>query len=277
MTRPGGARSGGRRVLLVGFVLALAGSFGALSVGADWDPARAASGPTIRHGAFEQFLLRYLRVGPDGVHRLAYGEVSPAARADLERYIEGLKAIPLERFGRNEQLAYWLNLYNALVIRLVLETYPVESILELAAPDGQGPFARPLVEVGGRMLSLDDIRDEILMAGWGDPRIHFGLSCGALGCPDLQPEPFVGARVDAQLTEAAMAYVNDRRCLTIRDGKLTVSSLYRWHEDAFGGSERGVIHHLMTYAAPDLAKELQAFERIEADVFDWRLNDAGAR
>jgi hypothetical protein len=264
-----------RRTLVV--LALVAGACFAPIARAGWDPASPAAGGQIRHAAFEQFLIRYLRVGQDGLHRVAYAEVAPASRAALDRYIEGLTTIPLARFGRNEQLAYWLNLYNALVIRLVLEHYPIESILDITGPDGRGPFGQPLVEVDGHWRSLDAIRDDILMAGWGDPRIPFGLSCGAIGCPDLQPEPFVGWRVDSQLNEAAMAYVNDRRCLTIREGKLTVSSLYRWYQGAFGGSDRGVIRYLMSYAEPALAKRLEGFERIEADAFDWRLNDATPR
>jgi hypothetical protein len=263
--------------MLLLLVLVTAGGPAAFVARAAWDPTSPASEGQVRHGAFEQFLIRYVRVGPDGLNRVAYAEVGPAAREALERYVQGLTTVPLERFGRNERLAYWLNLYNALVIRLILEHYPVDSILDITAPDGRGPFAQPLARIGGRWLSLDAIRDDVLMAGWADPRIPFGLSCGAVGCPDLQPEPFVGWRVQAQLTEAAMAYVNDRRCLRIRNGKLTVSSLYRWHEDAFGGSERGVIRYLMSYAKPALAKRLQTFERIEADIFDWRLNDTRTR
>ena len=81
--------------------------------------------------------------------------------------------------------------------------------------------------------------------------------------------------LEQQLSDAAMAYVNDPRCITIDDGQLLVSSLYLWNIDDFGGSEQGIIHHLMAYAEPDLAMALQDFDRIQGDRFNWRLNDAG--
>lgn len=245
--------------------------------GLAWDPSGVWSSAVIRHDAFEQFLLRYVRIGADGVHGVAYGEVGPASRARLERYIEGLRTLSLDAYPKRERLAYWLNLYNALVIRLVLDHYPIASLLEIPGPDGADPFDLTLIEIDGRALSLDGIAEDVLMTSWHDPRIYLGLSCGAIGCPNLQPEPFTGARVDDQLTEAAMAYVNDRRCLLMRDGELLVSSLYLWHQDDFGGSDRAIIHHLMTYADPALAKRLQTFERIGGDIFDWRLNDATNR
>ena len=71
-----------------------------------------------------------------------------------------------------------------------------------------------------------------------------------------------------------MAYVNDPRCIAIKNGELHVSSLYRWHIRAFGGSEQSVIQHLMAYAEPDLAMALQKFDRLNGDHFDWRLNDS---
>jgi hypothetical protein len=71
-----------------------------------------------------------------------------------------------------------------------------------------------------------------------------------------------------------MAYVNDPHCIRFGDQTLEVSSLFRWYQEDFGGSERAVINHLMAYAEPQLAMRLQKFERITADAFDWRLNDA---
>lgn len=226
----------------------------------------------IEHRPWEQFLLRYLRIGADGVHRIAYAEVTPADRTLLERYVRGLADLPIAAYGRDEQMAYWINLYNALVVRLVLDHYPVASIRDIGGrPDG--PWGLDLVEVDGEPLSLNDIEHRILRPIWRDPRVHYALSCGAVGCANLQPMPFEGERIDRQLTEAAMAFVNDARCVRI-DERLVVSSIFRWYREDFGGSDRHVISHLMAYAEPGLALALQRFDRVDADLFDWRLNDA---
>src|ERR687891_2967957 len=192
----------------------------------------------IDHAEWDAFLMRYLRIGADGVHRVAYSQVTPADRARLDDYLARLAAVPISAYNRAEQMAYWINLYNALVVRLVIEHYPVASIRDIGGgpgADGGGPWAEKLVEVEGTPLSLNDIVHRILRPIWGDPRVHYALACSAVGCPNLQPEPFDARQLDRQLNEAAMAY-----------------------------------------AEPDLAMQLQKFDRISEDEFDWRLNDAAS-
>jgi Protein of unknown function, DUF547 len=231
----------------------------------------------IDHRAWEKFLMRYVRIGADGSRRVAYGEVGPDGRAALEGYIDQLAEVPIGRYNRAEQMAYWINLYNALLLRVVLDHYPIASVRGLGGRTGLwsgAPWTSPQVEVEGVPVSLNDIEHRILRPIWHDPRLHYALSCAALGCPGLQPEPFTGERLERQLNEAAMAYVNDPGCIRIADHTLEVSSLFRWYQEDFGGSERAVINHLMAYAEPELAMRLQKFDRITADTFDWHLNDA---
>jgi hypothetical protein len=154
--------------------------------------------------------------------------------------------------------------------------YPVASIRDIDLGNGrsqQGPWDAPMIEVEGQMLSLNDIQNRIVRPIWRDPRVLYALSCAALSCPNLQPVPFTSDRLDHQLSDAAMAYVNDPRCIRMEDRQLLVSSLFRWYRADFGGSDRAVIHHLMGFAELGLAMKLQHFDRIDGDVFDWRLND----
>lgn len=233
------------------------------------DPA---SRTAVDHGTWEQFLLRYLRIDDAGIHRVAYGEVDRASLEMLDRYLDHLGTLALERYARREQIAYWLNLYNAAVVRLVLEHYPVGSILDIGGL--KGPYAVPVVAVDNIALSLSDIRNRILLPIFGDPKIHYGLSCGAVGCPNLPAHPFLGARVEQQLAVAAHEYVNDRRCLLIDGGRLIASALYERHAGDFGADDMAVITHLMAFAKPSLAMRLQHFDHISDHIFDWRLNDA---
>lgn len=241
-----------------------------------WTAHDPQSARQIDHSAWEMLLMRYLRIGADGVHRVAYSVVTPADRRALDGYISELSRVPISRYNRAEQMAYWINLYNALVVRVVLGHYPVASIRNIDAPShpGAGPWDEKLVEIERTPISLNDIQNRILRPIWRDPRIIYALSCGANGCPNLQPEPFQADRLERQLSQAAMVYINDPRCIQIDGERLGVSSLYRWYQDDFGGSDLGVINHLMAYAEPKLAMSLQRFDRITNDGFDWRLNDA---
>jgi hypothetical protein len=232
---------------------------------------------SIDHAEWERFLVEYVRIGSDGAHRVAYGEVTPEDRALLDAYIDRLAALPIGSYNRLEQKAYWINLYNALTVRLVLDHYPIASIRDIddaPRPLSGGPWDEKIVTIDGTPVSLNDIVHRILRPIFNDPRIHYALSCAALGCANLQPEPFRGDRLDHQLSKAAMAYVNDPRCVSVENDELDLSSLYRWYREDFGGSDAAVIHHLMGFANPRLAMTLQDFDRIGADGFDWRLNDA---
>jgi hypothetical protein len=242
-----------------------------------WTAHDPNSAQTIDHGAWEAFLTRYLRIGADGVHGIAYGLVTPADRRALDAYVDGLSQLPISDYSRPEQMAYWINLYNALLVRVVLDHYPVASVHDIGASTSSGtsgPWKQKRLEIEGTPVSLSDIEHRILRPIWRDPRIHYALSCAAVGCPNLQPEPFQADRLERQLSQAAMAYINDPRCLETDGERLVVSSIYRWYRDDFGGSDLGVINHLMAYAEPDLAMSLQHFDRIAGDDFEWRLNDA---
>ena len=240
----------------------------------DHDPTATA---TIDHGAWAGFLRRYLSVGSDGVARVAYCEVDTAGRAALDSYLGDLTAIPISAYGRNEQMAYWINLYNVLTVRVVLDHYPVRSIRDIDISPGlfsDGPWGRKLVEVEGEPVSLDDIEHRILRPIWRDPRIHYAVNCASIGCPDLAAEPYRGDALEAQLTRAARAYVNHPRGVAINDGKLIVSKIYTWFRRDFGDGDSDVLRHLKAYAEPGLAMRLERFDGIHGDRYDWTLNRA---
>lgn len=244
-----------------------------------WDRWQAHDNTSMErndHSAWETFLLNYIRPGADGIHRVAYGRVTPSDRKALDDYLKTLGEVIITDYGRSEQMAYWINLYNALTVDLILDHYPIASIRKLQDPTKgrhQGPWDEKRITVEGVPLSLNDIEKRILKPIWRDQRIQYALSCGAIGCPNLQPVPYSGDQLEKQLSDVAMAYINDKRCITIDGDELRVSSLYRWNIEDFGGTDQGIIHHLMAYAAPALAMSLQKFDRISGDGFDWRLND----
>lgn len=233
---------------------------------------------TVDHSAWAEFLQRHVRTGADGVNRVDYAAVGSADRTLLQGYLATLAAVRVSDLGRDEQCAYWINLYNALTLEVVLEHYPVASIRDIDISPGlfsQGPWGKKLITVEGEQVSLNDIEHRILRPIWRDPRIHYAINCAAIGCPNLQPRPFTGQTLDHALDLAAMTYVDSPRGMRIEAGKLYVSSIYVWFVDDFGGDDAGVIRHLMAYAAPATAMKLQTLDDIAGHSYDWRLNDAG--
>jgi len=235
-----------------------------------WQKHDADASAAVDHGAWARFLDRHLVADDAGVHRLRYAAVSETDRAELDAYLDDLVAVEVTALARPVQLAYWLNLYNALTVVAILDAYPVESIRDI-----DGVWRRDRVTVDGRALSLDDIEHGIVRPIFADARIHYAFNCAAVGCPNLAAEPFAGAGIDARLDRAARAYVNDPRGVrTTLGGELVVSSIYNWFAEDFGGSDAAVLDHLRRYAEPDLAARLATADGIDGYAYDWSLNDA---
>jgi len=238
-----------------------------------WSEHDAASSAIISHVAWDNWLERFVSVADDASTRIAYARVAAADRSQLRNYIDSLGAIEISAYNRAEQRAYWINLYNALTIDIVLEHYPLESIRDISSGlFSSGPWRLKLVQVEGEALSLDDIEHRILRPIWRDPRIHYAVNCASLGCPDLQPGAFTAANSESLLEQAARKFVNSARAARFDRGKLEVSSIYHWFEEDFGGDDSGVIAHLLRYADTDLAAALAQVEEIDDHFYDWRLN-----
>ena len=245
-----------------------------------WQQHDAASSERVDHAAWDRFLARYVVPDATGVALVDYGAVTPADRGALDAYLDRLYATRVTALNRDEQLAYWVNLYNARTVAVILEHYPVATIRDIKFGGGAftiGPWNEPLVTVEARALSLNDVEHEIIRPIWRDPRIHYVVNCAAIGCPNLGRQAYRGATIDAQMTAAARAYVNDPRGASIDDaGRLTVSKIYVWFEEDFGGSQAGVLAELARYAEPELKARLAGRSRIDGYEYDWSLNDAAA-
>lgn len=239
-----------------------------------WAAHNPSDSRSIDHAGWDRFLKKYVRPHSSGVNRIAYGQVSAAGQADLKAYIDQLAGTPISQFNRQQQLAYWINLYNAVTVEVVLDNYPVRSIRDIRSGLlSSGPWGKKLVTIEGEQLALDDIEHRILRPIWKDPRIHYAVNCAAIGCPNLQARAFTAATANRLLDQAATEYINHPRGAKVRGRKLVVSSIYVWFQGDFGDSDEGVIQHLRQYANPKLSKALANVSKIAKDRYDWTLND----
>ncbi len=235
----------------------------------------------MNHQAWADFLGIYRRTSPEGAVQIAYRDVTDEDRQALNRYVDALGQTPVSTLGRDEQFAYWVNLYNALTVKLVLDHYPVESIREIEfgrsfVPSfivDDGPWGEELITVEGIPLSLDNIEQRILRPLFREPRVHYVLNRAAAGSPDLLAVPLDPARLDDQLNEAARAFVNSPRGVQVDRRRAGVSSIYTWFREDFGGSQDAILVHLGNYADPELREALAQASRVRDQGFDWRLND----
>jgi hypothetical protein len=241
-------------------------------------PAHVAT--AVDYSAWDSMLKAYLRPAEDGLVRLAYRRMKAEAHGTLKAYIRRLEAVKVPTLDRDEQFAYWSNLYNAKTIDIVLDHYPVKSIRDINLGGGLvalvvgGPWKAKVVEVGGEKLSLDDIEHTILRGRFQDHRVHFAVNCASVGCPNVSRDAFTGAGLDDHLNRNARAFVNSPRGVRLVGGKVQVSSIFNWFKSDFGGTDAGVLEHLRRYAEPPLAAKLAGVTKIDDYFYDWSLNDA---
>ncbi|CAD7839240.1 MAG: Uncharacterized protein DUF547 [Olavius algarvensis Gamma 3 endosymbiont] len=238
-----------------------------------WNAFNPASSATIDHRPWHSWLETFVVSGADGINRVAYGQVTAADRTRLRAYIDSLTALSISDFKRDQQRAYWINLYNALTIDIVLEHFPLNSIRDISRGlFSSGPWRLKLATIEGEALTLDDIEHRILRPIWRDPRIHYALNCASLGCPNLQPVAFTAANTETLLESSARDFINHPRGASVIDKRLKVSRIYDWFEQDFGGNEAGVIKHLRQYASDGLAAALDPIEDIGDYAYDWQIN-----
>lgn len=248
------------------------------------DPSWTGHDPTnterLDHGEWHALLDAYLVTDdPSGVNLVDYArlQANAADRERLSGYIDYLQELDPRRYARDVQMAYWINLYNAVTVRVVLDGYPVASIKDIheGLIPGTGPWGDVHAMVAGQPLTLDNIEHDILRPIWQDNRIHYAVNCASMGCPNLAPEPYTAENLERLLEQGARDYVNHVRGAELLDEAFgVVSSIYYWYHEDFGNSEAGVLEHLRKYAEGDLAEQLRGFDGSLDHEYDWSLNAA---
>ena len=224
---------------------------------------------------WSDFLRRYLDTSnSDGIHRVDYAGVTAEDREGLKQYLLRLQKIPVSRLSRIQQLPYWINLYNAFTVHLILEHYSLDSIVDIRSGFLDfGPWDEKLLQIEDEEVSLNDIEHRILRPIWKDPRLHYALNCASLGCPNLQPESFHPGNVESLLNSGVHNYINHPRGLRFENNDdLLLSKIYDWYADDFGDNEKELLQHLMRYANRSTKTRLESFDGDIDYEYDWDLN-----
>jgi hypothetical protein len=243
---------------------------------ARWQKHDSTNRKTIDHYAWDNFLRQYVVAPhPSGINRVRYQAVTPEDLKSLKKYLQEMQNIAISNYNREEQKAYWINVYNAATVDLILARFPVKSIRDVNISPGflaRGPWGAKLFSAEGERLSLDDMEHRILRPIWKDNRVHYALNCASLGCPNLQPMAFTAENSETLLDRGAVDFINHPRGIAIQKGRLQVSSIYVWFQEDFGGDAEELMEHWQKYAHPPLADALQKYSGGLAHDYDWRLN-----
>jgi thiol-disulfide isomerase/thioredoxin len=280
------------RATALATALALAACGGQAMLPDTSPPAEKAVAPDV----FAALLERYVDI--EGKVDFTRWKASAADVAALDAYAERLLARPPHRFPKAyatgaAELAYWLNLYNALALREILARWPLASLADVPSGGAIGGSGKGLLhdvrfDVGGTPMSLLDIEAHIARTRFADPRAHFAVSCGARSCALVPRAPFDGVSLDRRLDDAARAFINRRGNVRVDDDgrRVLVAALIGWYEDelvAYLGRRLttpapSLMDLLLLYADGALAQEVRrakhAHYRIELLPYDWRVASA---
>ena len=244
---------------------------------AGWDASDEARVDHIDHSAWQDILDRYIAPDAAGVNLVDYEALAADAgdAGKLAGYLDYLESLDPRGYKRAEQMAYWINFYNALTVKVVLDAYPVDTIRDIH--EGVVPYTGPWDDVHARVagedLTLNHMEHGILRPIWQDERIHYAVNCAAYGCPHLLATAFTADNTEALLDAGARDYVNNPRGVDIVDEDfIVVSSIYDWYTEDFGDTEESVKEHLIEHAEDDLASFLEGFEGFIEYDYDWSLN-----
>ncbi|WP_066014600.1 DUF547 domain-containing protein [Endozoicomonas atrinae] len=239
-----------------------------------WDKVDNNSERVVEHSEWQRFLSRYVKLSESTkMYMVEYGRVNKEDKERLGAYLEGLAKQDPRKLNRSEQLAYWINLYNALTVNLILDYYPVKSITKLGKGwFRMGPWKDELIKIAGQNISLHDIEHRIIRPIWNNPRIHYALNCASIGCPDLLPDVYQGRKIDDQLEAAARWFINQKKGAAFVSGRLVLSSIFDWYEDDFI-NEDGVLKEIKSYASGELKSKLENYRGRISYRYNWKLNE----
>ncbi len=181
----------------------------------------------------------------------------------LDNYISGVKTVGIAQgHSRNEQLAFWINLYNACTLQLICDNYPVKSIKDI---NGGKPWDLKVVEVDGKSYSLNEIENDLIRPRFKEPRIHFAVNCAAKSCPKLLNRAFFPNKLDADLTIATKEFLSNSSQNQFDGDKAAVSKIFDWYSVDFGN----LINFINKYSSHNLSEAAV----VSYNEYDWSLNE----
>lgn len=215
-------------------------------------------------------------------------------RDRLDRVVATLAApTPSEEraWTRGQRMAFWINAYNALTLRAIVDHYPIRAGVFTLSPRNSirqidGVWTKLTWKVAGRTVTLDDIEHRILRPTFGDARVHFALNCASVSCPPLAADPYRAETLDASLDAAARNYLGSAEGLRVDGTTFTVSSIFKWYGEDFiaqysslvpqGGDARarGILGAVIRFGPADAAERARVQRpRITYLDYNWSLND----
>tara|TARA_B100000900_G_scaffold128608_1_gene108712 strand:- start:196 stop:1029 length:834 start_codon:yes stop_codon:yes gene_type:complete len=227
----------------------------------------------VDHQPWQRILDKHLSVNSDGINRVHYQNFTDRDKRHLDDYLDYLGALAPTQLSRGQQLPYWINLYNALTVRVVLQHPDKDSIKQMKSKlFSFGPWDDEQLQIEGFAITLNDIEHRILRPIWRDPRIHYAVNCASIGCPNLSAMAYTERNTTTLLAAAERAYLQHARGLAFdAGGVLRLSSIFDWYQEDFGRNEQALLEYL-ALVRTDIREQLLNYSHSIDFHYDWSLN-----
>lgn len=241
-----------------------------------WDDFEEESGIQVKHAPWQEILDAYLNdQHPSGISRFDYDGVSDSDLEKLREYLSYLQRLDPRQFNKAEAKAYWINLYNAAVVELLVDASKsdtVNSIRELrSGVFAAGPWRRKIFNVTLQDMTLDDIQHGVIRPIWRDHRTHYVLTKGSLGGANMPKTAFNKDNTEALLAAAEEEYLSHPRAVRLNAGDLILSSVFEWYAADFAADNALFLEYLRNNAPANVASPLNAIDETRFE-YDWDLN-----
>lgn len=186
-------------------------------------------------------------------------------RVELTSYLNYLsKNKPDKNWSTQELLAYYINMYNAFTVNLIVENYPVKSIKDI-----KNPWVKAIIPIGNSKVSLGGIEHSVLRK-MKDPRFHFAINCASVSCPKLMNEAYTAASINEQLDNAATVFINSKENI-ISENSAQLSSIFDWYKKDFKSTKfKNSIDFINQYSTTKINPKAT----ITYLEYDWGLNES---
>ena len=230
--------------------------------------AATATSAVVDHGAYDRLLKKHVNA-----QGLVNYKGFKADEKEFNQYLALLsKNPPAADWSKADQMAYWINAYNAYTIRLILNHYPVQSIKDIGSkikiPFVTTPWASKFFVIGGSKMSLDNIEHGILRKKYSDPRIHFTLVCASISCPRLRNEAYTAAQLERQLEDQGRDFLNNTSKNKIGKGSAQLSKYFDWYKGDWSAGGQSVAKWVNRYSAT----KIDGNTKITYLDYNWNLN-----
>lgn len=180
-------------------------------------------------------------------------------------------SLPNEKnWSRDEQFAYWINAYNAFTVKLIIDHYPTKSIKDIkkGVPFVNSVWDIKFIKIEDQKLDLNNIEHGILRKKYADPRLHFAINCASISCPALLNEAYVAEKLDMQLQEAGIAFLNDNLKNKIDSKNPKLSPIFSWFKSDFTKGQS-----LIEFVNQFIDEPIAESAKVSKTDYDWNLND----